>query len=102
MLGLSQQQLASLIGVTYQQAHKYETGVNRVSAGRLFRIAEALGVPVSWFYEGLGSAPPAGLSRRERLGLELARSFALIRDERHQEALSRLARALAEAPPAAE
>jgi transcriptional regulator with XRE-family HTH domain len=97
MLGLSQQQLAAMIGVTYQQAHKYETGLNRVSAGRLFRIAEALQVPVSWFYEGLGAPRSATLSRRERLGLELARNFALIRDERQQEALSQMARALAEA-----
>src|SRR5437879_9688309 len=39
MLGLTQQQLAEMIGVTYQQAHKYERGINRVSAGRLFEIA---------------------------------------------------------------
>ena len=44
MLGLTQQQLAELIGVTYQQAHKYETGINRISAGRLYHIARALGV----------------------------------------------------------
>lgn len=98
MLGLSQQQLAKTIGVTYQQAHKYETGVNRVSAGRLFRIAEALDAPVAWFYDGLGAARPPQMSRRQRLGLELARNFSLIRDERHQEALSQMARALAEAP----
>ena len=42
MLGLTQQQLAEMIGVTYQQAHKYERGINRVSAGRLFEIARAL------------------------------------------------------------
>src|SRR5215208_6446639 len=42
MLGLTQQQLAELIGVTYQQAHKYERGINRVSAGRLFEIARVL------------------------------------------------------------
>src|SRR5438876_11586473 len=42
MLGLTQQQLADLIGVTYQQAHKYERGINRVSAGRLFEIAQVL------------------------------------------------------------
>ncbi|MCS6932702.1 MAG: helix-turn-helix domain-containing protein [Acetobacteraceae bacterium] len=101
MLGLSQQQLAQVIGVTYQQAHKYETGANRVSAGRLYRIAEALDVPVSWFYEGLGASRPQAMSRRQRLGLELARNFFLIRDERHQEALSQMARALAEAPPRA-
>ena len=53
MLGLTQQQLADLIGVTYQQAHKYERGINRVSAGRLFEIARVLSVPVSYFFEGL-------------------------------------------------
>ena len=53
MLGLSQQQLAQMIGVTYQQAHKYERGLNRISAGRLYEIAQVLKVPVSWFFEGL-------------------------------------------------
>ena len=43
MLGLTQQQMAELIGVTYQQAHKYEKGINRVAAGRLYSIAQALG-----------------------------------------------------------
>jgi DNA-binding XRE family transcriptional regulator len=52
MLGLTQQQLADLIGVTYQQAHKYERGINRVSAGRLFEVAQVLGVPVSYFFDG--------------------------------------------------
>src|SRR5690242_5585321 len=46
MMGLTQQQLADLIGVTYQQAHKYERGINRVSAGRLYEIAQVLTVPV--------------------------------------------------------
>src|SRR5262249_45293699 len=54
MLGLTQQQLAELIGVTYQQAHKYERGINRVSAGRLFEIARVLSVPVGHFFEGVG------------------------------------------------
>jgi transcriptional regulator with XRE-family HTH domain len=43
MLGLTQQQMAALIGVTSQQAHMYEKGLNRVSAGRLYSIAQALG-----------------------------------------------------------
>ena len=51
MLGLTQQQMAELIGVTYQQAHKYETGINRISAGRLYQIAQALGVDISYFFE---------------------------------------------------
>ena len=58
MLGLTQQQLAEMIGVTYQQAHKYERGINRVSAGRLFEIARALSAPVSHFYEGIGEEGP--------------------------------------------
>ena len=95
MLGLTQQQLADLIGVTYQQAHKYERGINRVSAGRLFEVAQVLGVPVSYFFDGLEQGSVRGISPRERMCLELARNFAQIPNERHQEALSQLARALA-------
>jgi transcriptional regulator with XRE-family HTH domain len=95
MLGLTQQQLADLIGVTYQQAHKYERGINRVSAGRLFEIAQVLSVPVSYFFDGLEEQGSKVISPRERMCLELARNFAQIPNERHQEALSQLARALA-------
>ena len=96
MLGLSQQQLAQMIGVTYQQAHKYEAGVNRISAGRLGAIARALGVEPGWFFEGLRTeGVPSEISPRQRMSLELARNFAAIGDHRHQEALSQLARALA-------
>ena len=96
MLGLSQQQLAQMIGVTYQQAHKYERGLNRISAGRLYEISQVLGVPVSWFFDGLSTTDaPAEMSQRQRMCLELARNFAAIDNEKHQEALSHLARALA-------
>ncbi len=96
MLGLSQQQMAHMIGVTYQQTHKYERGINRISAGRLFEIARVLKVPVSYFFEGLGDRPEGGtLTGRQRMCLELARNFTRITNERHQEALSRLARSLA-------
>lgn len=95
MMGLTQQQLADLIGVTYQQAHKYERGINRVSAGRLFEIAQVLGVSVAHFYEGLNSPGDKVITTRQRMGLELARNFALITNTRHQEALTQLARALA-------
>ncbi len=95
MLGLSQQQMAELIGVTYQQAHKYERGINRISAGRLFEIAQVLGVPVGSFYEGLESRRGADLTARQRMCLELARNFTSIANDRHQEALSQLARVLA-------
>ncbi len=95
MLGLSQQQLAELIGVTYQQAHKYERGINRLSAGRAYEIAQVLGVPVGFFFEGLESGQAPDLTARQRMCLELARNFANIADEKHQEALCHLARVLA-------
>lgn len=103
MMGLSQQQLARMIGVTYQQAHKYERGLNRISAGRLFEIAQVLDVTVSWFFEGLASKTEATESSpRQRMCLELARNFAMIDNEKHQEALSQMARALAAQSQAAQ
>jgi transcriptional regulator with XRE-family HTH domain len=95
MLGFTQQQLADLIGVTYQQAHKYERGINRISAGRLYEIAHVLSVPINHFFEGIQGDEGRQVSPRERMCLELARNFAQIPNERHQEALSQLARVLA-------
>lgn len=101
MLGLTQQQMAELIGVTYQQAHKYETGINRISAGRLYQISHALGVDIGFFFEEIepgqpSKAPPTELLPQQRMLLELARNFARIADKKHQEALCGLARTLAE------
>ena len=96
MLGLTQQQLAELIGVTYQQAHKYEKGINRIAAGRLSSIAQALGVPVGYFFDGLTTTPGAvQASPQQRLMLELTRNFMAISDRRQQEAICNLARSLA-------
>ena len=96
MLGLTQQQLAELIGVTYQQAHKYERGINRVSAGRLYELATVLGVEVNYFFAGLNDADEGdGFSSRQRMCLDLARNFAKIDDERQQDAIAQLARVLA-------
>ena len=95
MLGLSQQQMADMIGVTYQQAHKYERGINRISAGRLYEITRVLNVPVTYFFEGLEAADEDAMNPRQRMCLELARNFASIGNQKHQEALSQLARALA-------
>ena len=53
MLGLTQQQLAGAVGVRFQQIQKYECGANRISAARLWQLAEALEVPVGYFYDGL-------------------------------------------------
>jgi transcriptional regulator with XRE-family HTH domain len=95
MNGLTQQGLADLIGVTYQQAHKYENGVNRIAAGRLYTIAQVLGVDVGYFFEGLQSAAPGEPSPQQRVFLDLARNFRSIRKRKHQEALCLLARILA-------
>jgi len=94
MLGLTQQQLAEMIGVTYQQAHKYERGINRVSAGRLYEIARALNAPITFFYDGVGEEAPRP-APHQRMLLEIARNFGEIQNEKHQEAFSQLARALA-------
>jgi transcriptional regulator with XRE-family HTH domain len=96
MLGLTQQQLADLIGVTYQQAHKYEKGINRIAGGRLYTIAQALGVEVGFFYEGIGAPAGAGKpTAQQRQLLELTRNFVAITDRRQQDAICNLARSLA-------
>ncbi|KAB2883069.1 MAG: helix-turn-helix transcriptional regulator [Albidovulum sp.] len=53
MVGMTQQQLADKVGIKFQQIQKYETGMNRISASRLWDISDALGVPISFFFEGL-------------------------------------------------
>ncbi len=96
MLGLTQQELARMVGITYQQAHKYERGINRISAGRLYHVANVLQVDLRYFFDDLQSDESEELSRRERMRLDLARNFSRISDIRKQEAIAQLARVLAE------
>ena len=96
VLGLSQRQLAALLGVTYQQAYKYERGANRVTSGRLYEIAQALDVSVGYFFEGIGRDNRFMPTQQQRLLLKLARDFIAIPNRRYQEKLVSLARALAE------
>jgi transcriptional regulator with XRE-family HTH domain len=99
-LGMTLQQLAELAGVTQQQVHKYETGINRLSAGLLHRIAQALDVEVGHFFAaadpegGAPTEPAAGRGQRRRL-LQLLRHVAGIGDRRQREAVCQLARDLA-------
>ena len=88
MLGLTQQQIATLVGVTCQQAHKYETGINRISAGRLYQLAQVLEVEVPYFFAGADAGVGPQSSRHQRVMLELARCFLAITDRAHQEALA--------------
>ncbi len=53
MLRMSQDELASMIGVTFQQIQKYESGANRISASRLFIISKVLQIDISFFFDGL-------------------------------------------------
>ncbi|MDK3019262.1 helix-turn-helix domain-containing protein [Pseudodonghicola flavimaris] len=57
-LGISQTELGEAIGVKFQQIQKYETGANRVSASRLWAVAEKLGVDIVYFFEGIRPATP--------------------------------------------
>ncbi len=62
LLGLTQQQLASAVGIRFQQIQKYECGANRISAARLWQLSEALEIPIGYFYDGLAEAQ----TRKER------------------------------------
>lgn len=62
LLGLSQEKLAGKIGITFQQIQKYERGLNRISAGRLYHIGKVLQVPVSYFFENIRAEEEAGLT----------------------------------------
>ncbi len=106
LLGLTQQQLASVVGVRFQQIQKYECGANRISAARLWRIASALEVPVGYFYDGLaegarreanGEASEGGevLARKETL--DLVRAYYRL-GERPRRRLLDLAKSLDTAP----
>lgn len=104
MTGTTQQQLAEQVGIKFQQIQKYETGMNRVSASRLWDISNALGVPVSFFFDGIeeGQAtddaanglPPNLLADRE--ALDLLRSYYAIPVEQRR-SLFDLARVLGSA-----
>jgi transcriptional regulator with XRE-family HTH domain len=78
LLGLTQQQLAAAVGVRFQQIQKYECGANRISAARLWSLAEALEVSVGYFYDGLTQAARAETaSERAEGGEVLARKETL-------------------------
>ena len=95
MKGLTQEKMADLIGVTYQEARKYENGAKRISAGALYTIARVLGVDVGYFFEGLQSDRPGESTSQRRVFLDFARDFRSIRTRKHQEAICLLARILA-------
>ncbi len=108
MVGMTQQQLGEAVGIKFQQIQKYETGMNRVSASRLWDIADALDVSVSFFFEGYeegktdtsASADKSGSKTGDLLAdkeaLELVRSYYAM-PENQRRKLFDLARVLSDA-----
>lgn len=104
LIGMTQQQLAEAVGIKFQQIQKYETGANRVSASRLWDIADALDVAVSFFFEGLKqeadaepqehSAVPEDLMG-DKEAMDLVRSYYAI-PENQRRRLFELARVLSD------
>ncbi|MFX4220041.1 MAG: helix-turn-helix domain-containing protein [Thalassobaculum sp.] len=106
LLGMSQERLGEALGLTFQQVQKYERGANRVGASRLFELAKALGVPVSYFFDDMPeggspepSAGPAGQAQedpmRRRETIELVRAYYSIPDETARRRLYELMRSIA-------
>lgn len=102
-LGMTQNGLAELLGITFQQIQKYEKGTNRIGASRLQRISEIFRVPVGFFFENGGAGPIDGetselnsfLSSKE--GLALNKAFIAIEDPNIRQKLVALAKSLAAA-----
>ena len=111
LLGMSQEKLGEKLGLTFQQVQKYEKGINRIGASRLFDLAQVLGVSVQFFYEEAPAAEthaviPDGFAEkpegnsiveflRSRDGLELNRAFVRISDIKARRAIVDLVRSLA-------
>jgi transcriptional regulator with XRE-family HTH domain len=104
LIGMSQEKLGDLLGLTFQQVQKYEKGVNRIGAGRLFEIARILGVPIDFFYDGVASsadtlasaAPPVMEFVSSGEGLQLSLAFMKIKDPKVRKRVLDLVKSLAD------
>jgi transcriptional regulator with XRE-family HTH domain len=106
MLGLSQERLGERLGITFQQIQKYEKGTNRVGASRLQAMAQALDVPVAFFFPDSGPEQAAGLSEDGSAfmmdfmstseGLELSRHFMRVRNAKTRRKIIELVRTIAD------
>jgi transcriptional regulator with XRE-family HTH domain len=105
-IGMSQERLAELLGVTFQQVQKYEKGVNRIAASRLHDIASALDMPVARFFEGLAPGRAGGVAEARQdygedilatpEGAQLVALFASIKSVKVRRRVVELVKALAE------
>ena len=105
LIGMSQERLGDLLGLTFQQVQKYEKGVNRIGAGRLFEVSRILNVPVDFFYEGVnegatGSNESDGAPVMDFVssgeGLQLSLAFMKIKDAKVRKRVLDLVKSLAE------
>ena len=108
LVGLSQEKLGVSMGLTFQQIQKYEKGVNRIGASRLFRLSEVLDVPVQFFFDGMpkiGGSIASGMAEPKqeaflyeflntRDGLELNRAFVKVTDASVRKSVIELVRSL--------
>lgn len=93
--GLTREQLSKVIYVSNQQLQKYETGVNRICAGRLLLIARALGQEVHYFYEGVDSTEYKPLiDSNQRLNLEMSKNFMKITSVKQRQVVNSLIKSL--------
>ena len=104
LIGMSQEKLGDHLGLTFQQVQKYEKGINRIGAGRLFEIARILDVPIDFFYDGVGT-PSDGLGEARAPvmefvssteGLQLSLAFMKIRDPKVRKRVLDLVKSLGE------
>jgi transcriptional regulator with XRE-family HTH domain len=114
LVGLSQEKLARMVGITFQQVQKYERGANRIVASRLYQLAKVLDVPVSYFFDEISAmaANDSGVTHEtpesvdgyghdvmaERETLELVRAYYGIQDDRVRRRAFELLRTLANQP----
>lgn len=110
IMGMSQESLGKALGLTFQQIQKYEKGVNRVGASRLFELSRLLEVPVQYFYDDYGDmigAPAPGFAEsaggdgfmalvNSPEGIELCRYFAAINDPHVKKRVLDLVKTIAE------
>lgn len=112
LLGMSQEKLGDHLGLTFQQVQKYEKGINRIGASRLFDLSKTLGVPIDYFYEDAPNFSP-GMAEEQtgysdkgsensvfeflstREGLELNKSFVKISDPRVRRSIVDLVKSVA-------
>ena len=108
LVGMSQEKLGELLGITFQQVQKYEKGSNRVSASRLYQISRVLGVPVQFFYDELKEDDgPSGFAESEGAdaiagalqspdGVQIARIFSETTDPEKRKLILNAVKLLAE------